>query len=303
MSRYLQRLAISAVKPGGAIHPVLDSAFSAPKRRIGTDSPYTEESVFVAEEQADRTPEHSRQPAVSAGQGRAGADLGDVPQSVPMAGISFRRDAPSQARVAASGMTKPAQEISKSVLCQEPAVHPEVSVSGTEQSESLGGGDAQSSRGADLQAGFAGIQTEEGRLPPRQQRFPPPLVEAKVSGPHLTEIPRRFPDDSPTSERETLERERAGTSRSERSKTPLPAARASASELSSILPAGAPGLVALGREPIGTRSERPATTPLAPAMSSAPDSAAVLPNSPPTALPRRPHVAGSSRKKRRRRIL
>lgn len=46
MSGYLQRMALSAIRPGGKIHPIIDSVFSGPKPRIGTDAPQMEE-VFV----------------------------------------------------------------------------------------------------------------------------------------------------------------------------------------------------------------------------------------------------------------
>ena len=48
MSHYLERLASSARKLGGNIHPVLDSLFSGPKVWTATRSPQIEETQFVS---------------------------------------------------------------------------------------------------------------------------------------------------------------------------------------------------------------------------------------------------------------
>lgn len=52
MNQYLQRMALSAITPGGSIHPALDSVYST--RRDRWDSPWIEENESVADTRVDR---------------------------------------------------------------------------------------------------------------------------------------------------------------------------------------------------------------------------------------------------------
>jgi hypothetical protein len=54
VNHYLQRLALSAIKPGGTIHPALDSVYST--RRDQADRPWIEENTSVADAQAELAP-------------------------------------------------------------------------------------------------------------------------------------------------------------------------------------------------------------------------------------------------------
>jgi hypothetical protein len=60
VNHYLQRLALSAIKPGGTIHPILESVYST--RRHHSDGPWIEDHASVVDAPTDRAPVNPASP-------------------------------------------------------------------------------------------------------------------------------------------------------------------------------------------------------------------------------------------------
>ena len=82
MNQYLQRMALSAIKPGGTIHPIVDSVYSP--RRDYSYKPWLDENESVAETSVDQDPTGSDTPAtIAALQQTAGVtDASPLPKPI-----------------------------------------------------------------------------------------------------------------------------------------------------------------------------------------------------------------------------
>jgi len=82
-------MALGVLKPGGNIHPILDSVFSTPNHRAGADAPLTEETCYHANAQAAATPATADAPTVFQAQPNAASPSSD-PQPAPKAAEDIR---------------------------------------------------------------------------------------------------------------------------------------------------------------------------------------------------------------------
>jgi hypothetical protein len=84
LSNYLQRMAFGVLKPGGNIHPIMDSVLSTPNHRAAAAAPRTEETFYQANAQAAATPATGDAPTVFPSGPNAASPASD-PQPVPEA--------------------------------------------------------------------------------------------------------------------------------------------------------------------------------------------------------------------------